>query len=80
MATRSMVAVFAAATIGTFAACTTEDREVRTEPEMQSVEAAGQVEQTVSDELGLHPLRVHPPQEAIVGIPRDIRPFGIVHG
>lgn len=43
MATRSMVAVFAAATIGTFAACTTEDREVRTEPEMQSVEAAGQV-------------------------------------
>ena len=43
MTTRSMVTVFAAATIGTFAACTTEDREVRTEPEMQSVEAAGQV-------------------------------------
>lgn len=42
MNTRSMVAVFVAATIGTLVACTTENREVRTEPEMQSVEAAGE--------------------------------------
>jgi hypothetical protein len=42
MNTSPRVAALLLTTIGTLAACTTEDREVRTEPEMQSIEAAGE--------------------------------------